>query len=167
MVNDHLVNIHTDWPLSTLDLQNIVDKKYAGTVLTTDEDISTKFVKNNTITGLVSGATAKLLDKDPNLGIIKIQPISGTFVPNEIIRDTITNDFVIITGQAAFKDVVHHYENVNGEYVTKNTVGATPISNQEYEFIVNDNKSKIKAIRTQYIQSIADQFIDQIKTEDQ
>lgn len=167
MVNDHLVNVHTDWPLSTTDLQHLVDTKYAGTVLTTDADISTKFTKNNVIEGLVSGAQATLLDKDADLGIIKIQPISGTFVPNEIVRDTITNDFAIITGEAEFKDVAHHYEGANGDYVSKNAVGATPISNQEYEFIVNDNKSKIKAIRSQYIQSISDQFIEQIKTEDQ
>lgn len=167
MVNDNLVNIHTDWPLSTTDLQHLVDTKYSGTVLTTNADISTKFVKNNVIEGLVSGARATLLDKDADLGIIKIQPISGTFVPNEIVRDTITNDFAQITGEAAFKDVAHHYENANGDYVNKNAVGATPISNQEYEFIVNDKKSKIKAIRSQYIQSISDQFIEQIKTEDQ
>lgn len=166
MVNDNLVNVHTDWPLSTSDLQTLIDKKYAGTVLTTHEDISSKFIKNNVITGLVSGATARLLDKDPNLGIIKIQLISGAFVPNEIVRDTLTNEFAIITGQAAFKDVVHHFENVKGDYVTKQTIGATPISNQEHEFILNDAKSQIKIIRQQYVQNIADQFINQIKTEE-
>jgi hypothetical protein len=166
MVNDNLVNVHTDWPLSTSDLQTLIDKKYAGTVLTTHEDISSKFVKNNIVTGLVSGARAKLLDKDPNLGIIKIQLISGEFVPNEIVRDTLTNEFAVITGQAAFKDVVHHFENAKGDYVTKQTIGATPISNQEHEFVLNDTKSQIKIIRQQYIQNIADQFINQIKTEE-
>lgn len=167
MVNDNLVNIHTDWPLSTTDLQHLINTKYAGVVLVSNENISTKFGKNNIIEGLVSGARATVIDKDPDLGIIKIQPISGTFVPNEIVRDLTTSDFITINNQAQFKDVAHHYENANGDYVTKNTVGATPISNQEHEFIINDNKSKIKAIRAQYIQSIADQFIDQIKTEDQ
>lgn len=167
MVNDNLVNVHTDWPLSTSDLQGLVDKKYAGVVLTTHQDISTKFVKNNVVEGLVSGAQARILDKDPNLGIIKIQLISGQFVPNEIVRDTLTNEFATITGQAAFKDVVHHFENADGDYVTKTTIGATPISNQEYEFNLNDTKAQIKIIRPQYIQNIADQFINQIKTEEE
>jgi hypothetical protein len=166
MVNDNLVNIHTDWPMSTTDLQRLIDKKYQGTALTTDEDISTKFTKGNTIAGLVSGARATLLDKDPNLGVIKIQPISGTFVPNEIVRDISTNEFATIKNQVHFKDVPHHYEDANG-YTMKNAVGATPVTNQEYEFLLNDAKAQIKAIRPQYIQSIADQFIDQIKTEDQ
>ena len=167
MVNDNLVNIHTDWPLSTIDLQHLIDTKYSGTVLVTDENISTKFGKLNIVEGLVSGARAKVLDKDPDLGLIKIEKISGTFVPNEIVRDLTTSDFVTINNEALFKDVAHHYENANGDYVNKNAVGATPISNQEYEFTINDNKSRIKVVRTQYIQSIADQFIDQIKTEDQ
>jgi hypothetical protein len=166
MVNDHLVNIHTDWPLSTNDLQHLIEKKYAGKVLTTDEDISTKFVKNNTIEGLVSGARAILLDKDPNLGLIKIEPISGTFVPNEIVRDIATNEFVTISNLVDFKDVPHHYEDVNG-YTTKGNLGATPISNQEYEFSLNDTKTQIKVIRPQYIQAISDQFIEQIKTEEE
>jgi hypothetical protein len=166
MVNDHLVNIHTDWPLSTNDLQHLIEKKYAGKVLTTDEDISTKFVKNNTIEGLVSGARAILLDKDPDLGLIKIEPISGTFVPNEIVRDIATNEFVTISNLVDFKDVPHHYEDVNG-YTTKGSPGATPISNQEYEFALNDTKTQIKTIRPQYIQAISDQFIEQIKTEEE
>jgi hypothetical protein len=166
MVNDHLVNIHTDWPLSTNDLQHLIEKKYAGKVLTTDEDISTKFVKNNTIEGLISGARAILLDKDPDLGIIKIQPISGTFVSNEIVRDIATNEFVTISNLVDFKDVPHHYEDTNG-YTTKGSAGATPISNQEYEFALNDTKTQIKTIRPQYIQAISDQFIEQIKTEEE
>ena len=166
MVNDNLVNIHTDWPLGTTELQHLVDKKYPGLVLTTNEDISTKFVKGNRIAGLVSGAQARLIDKDPNLGIMRIEVISGTFVPNEIVRDIATNEFVVITGEAYWKDTPHHYENARGDYVTKSTVGATPISNEEHEFNLNDAKTKIKIIRPQYIQSIADQFIEQIKTEE-
>jgi hypothetical protein len=166
MVNDNLVNIHTDWPMSTTDLQQLIDKKYAGTALTTNEDISRKFIKGNTIAGLVSGARAILLDKDPNIGVIKIEPISGTFVANEIVRDISTNEFATISNQVHFKDVPHHYEDANG-YTMKGAIGATPVTNQEYEFLLNDTKAQIKAIRPQYIQSIADQFIDQIKTEDQ
>jgi hypothetical protein len=107
-----------------------------------------------------------LLDKDPNLGVIKIQPISGTFAPNEIVRDISTNEFATISNQVHFKDVAHHYEDANG-YTMKGAIGATPVTNQEYEFLLNDKKAQIKAIRPQYVQSIADQFIDQIKIEDQ
>lgn len=163
MVNDRLVNLHTDWPLSTSDLENLIGKKYSGTVLTTNSDISTIFTKGNVVQGLVSNARARILDKDPNLGVIKIEVISGTFVPNEIIRDIATNEFTTISNQIAFKDAVHHFENANGEYVTRTTAGAIPITNTEFEFSNNDLKTKIKVIRPRYVQVIADQFIEQIK----
>ena len=166
MINDHLVNVSYDWPLSTPELHQKIDMKYTGTVLTTNENISTKFIKNNTIQGLISGARAKVLDKDPNNGLIRIEPISRTFVPNEIVRDIATNEFVTITGQVEWKYAPHHYENVNGDYVLKNSVGATPVSNEEYELAEHEKRTKIKIIRPQYIQAISDQFIEQIKTEE-
>lgn len=166
MINDHLVNLSYDWPLSTPELHEKIDAKYRGIVLTTTENISTKFTKNNTVQGLISGARAKLLDKDPNAGLIRVEPISGTFVPNEAVRDIVTNEFVTITGQAEWKYAAHHYENANGDYVLKNSVGATPISNEEYELNEHEKRTKIKIIRPQYIQAIADQFIEQIKVEE-
>lgn len=164
MINDNLVNAFKDWPLSSYGIQELISHKYAGTVLSTNEDISTKFSLNTVFEGLISGARATLLEKDPSLGIIKISPITGTFRNGEIVRDLVSNEFIIINGQSAFKDAIHHYENADGKYVNRTTVGATPITNEEYEFFINDKKSKIKVIRPTYIQSIADQFIDQIKS---
>lgn len=167
MVNDHLVNTFRDWPLSSVGVQELIEHKYAGVVLNTDENISTRFSTNTIFEGLISGARGRLLEKDPTLGIIKIELISGNFLNNEIIRDLISNEFISITGQSAFKDAVHHYENADGKYVNRGTVGAIPITNEEYEFFVNDEKSKIKIIRPTYIQAIADQFIDQIKSSEE
>lgn len=163
MVNDRLVNLHTDWPLSTSDLEHAIDKKYAGDVLTSNEDISTVFNRGSVVQGLLSNARARILNKDPNLGIIKVEIISGRFTPNEIIRDIATNEFITITGQIKFKDAVHHFENSKGEYVNRNTVGATPITNSENEFVINDSKTQIKVLRPRYVQVIADQFIEQIR----
>lgn len=167
MINDNLVNTFKDWPLSTTGVQELIEHKYEGVVLNTDENISTKFSSNTVFEGLISGARARLIEKDPTLGIIKIELISGNFVNNEIVRDLISNEFIVITGQSLFKNAVHHYENVNGKYVNKNTIGATPITNEEYEFFANDAKSKIKIIRPTYIQTISDQFLDQIKSSEE
>jgi hypothetical protein len=167
MINDGLVNYYSDWPLSNQDLQELILQKYRGVVLTTDEDISTKFTKNTVFEGLISGARAKLIDKDPNLGLLRVEIISGKFVANEIIRDSLSNEFIIIKGQIDFADSIHHYENANGKYVNKGTLGATPITNKEYEFNVNDAKTQIKVLRPAYVQVIADQFIDQIKSEEE
>lgn len=166
MLNDHLVNVANDWPLSTSELHHKIDLKYAGEVLTTDDDISTKFNKGHLMEGLISGATGYLVDKDSDVGLLKLESITGTFIPNELVRDSITNEFCSITGQAQFKDVAHHYENANGDWVLKNTAGATPISNEEYELMLHEKRTQIKIIRPQYIQAISDQFIEQIQSED-
>lgn len=167
MVNDNLVNTYADWPLSTTKLQEFIDRKYEGVVLNTNENISTKFSLNTVFEGLISGARAKLIEKDPTLGTIKIELISGNFRNNEVVRDLISNEFIIIQNQSAFKDAIHHYENADGKYVNKGTLGATPITNEEYEYFKNDAKSKIKIIRPTYIQTIADQFLDQIKSSEE
>jgi hypothetical protein len=163
MINDSLVNYYADWPLSNTDLQVMIDKKYEGTVLTTSEDFSTKFIRNTAIQGLKSGARANVISKDSNNGTIYIEPISGVFLPNEIVRDELTNDFITIDGLREFKYAIHHYEDANGNYVNK-SISATPITNEEYEFNLNDAKAKIKTIRPAYIRSIADQFIEQINS---
>lgn len=167
MINDNLVNYYNDWPLSNQDMQELIAHKYEGVVLTSDEDFSTKFSKNTIFEGLISGARARLIDKDPNLGLLRVEIISGQFTPNEIARDILSNEFVTVKSQIPFSDSVHHYENADGKHVNKNTIGATPITNTEYEFDINDKKTKIKVLRPAYVQVIADQFIEQIKAEEE
>lgn len=165
MINDNLVNLHTDWPLSNPDLQHLLEKKYPGYVLLTNEDISTKFSKGTTLQGLISGARATLIDKDSTDGILRIDNITGTFVANEIVRDLLTNEFVIITNQVLFSDAPHHFEaSEPNVYVNKGSLGARPITFAEYEYALNDKKSKIKIIRPGYVQNVANQFIEEIKS---
>jgi hypothetical protein len=167
MLNDNLVNYYNDWPLSNQDMQELITHKYEGVVLTSDEDFSTKFTKGTILEGLISGARGKLIDKDPNLGLLRIEVISGQFVANEIVRDSLSNEFIVIKSQIYFADAIHHYENADGKYVDKRTIGATPITNKEYEFNKNDAKTQIKVLRPTYVEIIADQFIEQIKVEEE
>jgi hypothetical protein len=167
MLNDNLVNYYADWPLSNQDMQELITHKYEGVVLTSDEDFSTKFTKGTILEGLISGARAKLVDKDPNLGLLRVEIISGQFVANEIIRDSLSNEFIVINSQIYFEDAIHHYENADGKYVNKKTIGATPITNKEYEFNKNDAKTQIKVLRPTYVEIVADQFIEQIKAEEE
>lgn len=170
MINDNLVNAYTDWPLNTENLLHCIDKKYPGFVLTTNEDISNKLTQNGKIKGLISNAYATVTYKDADLGLIKVenivnfnnQSVSSNFIQGEIIQDETTGDIITISNQVEFKDAVHHYENAQNEYVTKSTVGATPISNFEYEYNMNEERSAIKVFRREYIQAIADEFIKQI-----
>lgn len=176
MVNENLVNIFTDWPLSTLELENLINLKYAGYVLTADRtaleggvvvnnDFSAKFVQNETITGLQSGATAKLVEKDINTGILKIENIVGQFRDGELIKGLTSNHVLIISGQRPYKDVVHHYADVDGNIIGRYDSGALPVSNEEHEREMNETKATIQVIKPQYIAKVSAEFFNQINPE--
>lgn len=165
MVNENLVNLYTDWPLSSLELQNAIDVKYAGYVLTSNNDFSSSFVQNETITGLVSGATATLTEKDINTGVLKVTNVVGTFRSNELIRGNTSRSTLVISGYRPFKDVIHHYENVDGNIVGRYDAGALPITNDEYERAENEKKSIIQVVKPQYIAKVAAEFFNQINPE--
>lgn len=165
MINEDLVNIFTDWPLSTLELHNLIARKYSGFVLTSDNDFAGKFQKNERIFGLLSGATATLLEKDINTGILKIGDIVGEFADGELIEGLTSKDILTIGGQRPFKDVAHHYEDVNGNTVGRFQTGAYPITNEEWEYAVNEKKSVIQVIKPQHISKVAQEFFNQINPE--
>ena len=166
MVNENLVNLTQDWPLSREELENKIDVKYAGYVMSTDNDISTKFQKGETLQGLISGATATILEKDTNLGLIKIDNIVGQFRDAEIIRGKTSNDTFTLSTVLMFKDAPHHFEDGDGNTVQKST-NATDITNAEYEYRENENKLTIRVIRPEYIQRVAEEFFRQINPEAQ
>lgn len=182
MVNENLVNIFSDWPLSTLELENAINVKYAGEVLTVDRiininntqvinDMSNSFIQGEIIKGAQSYAEAKILEKDINTGVIKIEPISGIFRDDEAIIGQTSKDIISISGQRLYKEVVHHYEDTDGNVVGKYNANGTlntnafPISNEEHERQVNENKSTIQVIKPQYIAKVASEFFNQINPE--
>jgi hypothetical protein len=165
MVNENLVNLYTDWPLSTLELDNLINLKYKGYVLTSQNDFSTLFTQNETLVGLVSGARATLTEKDINTGVLKIQDIVGQFKDGELVQGVTSGSTLTIGGQRPFKDVIHHYENAIGHIVGRYDTGALPISNDEYERAENEKKSVIQVVKPQYIAKVAAEFFNQINPE--
>jgi len=166
MVNDNLVNLVADWPLSTAELDNKIAMKYSGYVLSTDSEIANAFTKGETIQGLISGATATILEKDINLGLVKIESVVGQFKDGELIRGKTSNDTLTLNGVIPFTDAVHHFEDEEGNTVMK-SVNAVPVLNSEYEILENEKKTKIRVIRREYISRMAAEFFKQINPEAQ
>ena len=167
MVNENLVNLHTDWPLSRKEFEQMIEQKYDGYVLTTDDDISTSFIKGETVQGLVSGATGTIESKDCNTNTIRVTNITGEFRSDELLFGVDSEDTISITGQTEFYNATRHYVNVSGDIVDKDTVGATEVTYYEYEKQLNDDKAEIRVIRPQYIIKVAKQFFIQINPEAQ
>lgn len=167
MVNENLVNIYNDWPLSRQELEDKIKKKYAGDVILTNSNIAASFVQGETLQGLASGASAKIIEKDVNLGLIKVENVTGAFQRGELVKGNTSSDTFILEAVTTFDKAPHHYVDSNGNYVQKNTVGAQEVTNDEYEIELNEQKSRIKVIRPEYISRVADEFFAQINPEAQ
>jgi hypothetical protein len=166
MVNENLVNVFTDWPLSRAELEHKIDMKYQGDVMSTDTDISNKFIQGEVLQGLQSGATTTILEKDTNLGLVKIDGINHQFKSGELIRGLTSNDTMILSDVIPFKDAVHHYIDADGN-VAMRALNVTPVTNSEYEHIDNESKTRIRVIRPEYIARLAEEFFKQINPEAQ
>lgn len=60
-------------------------------------------------------------------------------------------------------EAVHHYEDVNGNWVNSDYPSATAISNYEYEDRLNEQKRRIKILKPEYVNRIANDFINKIQ----
>ena len=162
MVNENLVNLHTDWPLSRKEFDVMVKSKYDGYVLTTDDDISSVFSKGETVQGLISGATGTLISKDCNTNTLRLTNIVGEFRSDEHIRGLTSEDIITITGQTEFYNATRHYVDSDGNITHKDAITATEVTYYEYEKELNDKKAEIRVIRPAYIIKVAQQFFKQI-----
>ena len=140
----------------------MIEQKYDGYVLTTDDDISTSFIKGETVQGLVSGATGTIESKDCNTNTIRVTNITGQFRSDELLFGVDSEDTVSITGQTEFYNATRHYIDSSGNIVDKGVIGATEVTYYEYEKQLNDDKAEIRVIRPAYIIKVAQEFFKQI-----
>lgn len=168
MVNEDVVNTFADWPCSRSELENKINTKYAGFVLMTDDNIGAKFTKGEIIQGSISGATGYITEKDPNLGIIKFDTINNkTFKDGELIRGLTSTHTAIIRAQIEYKDAPQHFEDSEGNWVSRNYPSAYPVTNAEHERIWNEYKTDIRVIRPEYIAYVVEEFYKQINPDEQ
>lgn len=162
IANPEMKSLYEDWPRSQEEMQHMMVDKYPNFMLNISSyDFFNKFQIGETIQGLISGATATILDKNVNLGWIKITAPSKDFQKNEIVRGLISGDFETIDGQAPEKNAAHHYE--LGDYVVeRSTPGAAIITFDQYEQNLNDSKRRIRVIRPEYVGQVATQFREAI-----
>lgn len=158
LCNPEMKSLENDWPISSNDLQEKLEHKYPNKVLTINtNDFHSKFTLNETINGLISGATATYITKDSNKGFITIKNLTGTFTNGEIVQGQTSGDTATIGTQINELQAPHHYEK-DGLQVSRGTAGSSEITNLQYEQGKNDALKKIKVIRPELISDVAKQF---------
>ena len=159
LVNPGLKNLYKDWPMSQIQLDDHVEKNYSGHALNfaIATNIHDKLTIGETVTGLLSGATGKIVSKNPNLGWIRISDKTGTF-QTEGIQGGTSNEFVTVTGETPFKNAAHHFTTSTDGRVPRGTAGAVTVTNEEHEKELNDARETIKVIKPTRINEVADEF---------
>ena len=151
------------WPLSGADLQAKALIDYPNRVITTTNDISSTFLPNETVIGISSGSTGKILKRYLNLGQIVVKSPDNYGV-GELIRTSTDNiTTVSVYKETAQYNSVHHYENTSGEWVdinpyTQNVSGLIPITYLDRMILRNEELKNIKVLKKEVAPQIASNF---------
>ncbi len=186
VVNDFLHDGYRAWPMSQEQLSEYIATQYEGYVITTNpvlifgqvnNSIVGKFNLGETITGATSGATGTLTKKNIDMNQLVIQNVTGAFIGDPTLVQNTTESILgstssdSISTYQAFKyvDAPYYYYNendVNKKPVTnaKFIPGGTPESDlayqtyRDYEFELNEERSKIRYIDPNYIEQFVNDF---------
>lgn len=156
LVNPEMKNLFNDWPMSTEQIEDHIDLLYPGHVINSNDVFFNKLQIGETVTGILSGATGVVVDKNSNLGWIRISNKVGTFQAESVQGQT-SSDIVVITGETNYRYATHHFSTSEGT-VPRGTAGAIKVTNEKYELDENDKRKRIKVVKPNQVQDVAQQF---------
>ncbi len=164
LLNPTLLEIRNDWPMNTIELQDYVYEKYPkDVIMISDRNLSNNYRIGEVVQGLASNARGTILSKDPNLGYIVIDKTnSNTFISGELALGQTSNNFLTIQGERKQYNAPHHYSLGDGTIVDRFKVGAQQVTNYEHEIEENEKHTRIKVIRPELVQVVAEKFISTI-----
>jgi len=155
------------WPLTNTEFQTYIKKIFPNTVLTTRENISTKFKVGQTITGNTSGASGKIIRRNLDLGQIVVEGTVSFTTAGETLTSLNANgafESVTAVSTSAEYQAANYYTDTSGGIVDLGVdgngnlldPGATKneITNEQSYFNVNESLKQIKVIRPNLITSI-------------
>jgi hypothetical protein len=174
----YLLNNHvreSGWPLSDFNTYSDIQKSYPHTTVTVEDDIAaTQFVVGASVEGTTSGVTGIIVERNLDLGQIVINDGgNAAFVVGEILRvgtDLTLQDYATVYSQVVQYDSIHHYNDVNGDYIDINPFdqsssdGYIPITYAERFTAKNDELKSITVLRPSAVEQITNEFQKLIKS---
>jgi hypothetical protein len=159
------------WPLGPGRVFDHAKKIYSDYILNTRTVLTDKFKVGQTITGLSSGATAKIKHRELDLGQLYLGNVVGTFTDGETVSSTNTSGTLetIVSQSVKQKyNAAHHYENADKEYVDIDpTVGPgallTEVTWLDRLNKQNDEQRAIRVIRPSEIRSVIRSFREAVR----
>lgn len=153
------------WPLKESEILPSAKVYYPNMVITTNGNLTTRFLTGQTVTGLTSGAIGVIKKKNIDLGQIIINT-SDTFIEGEQIYPTDqTDQIVTITSIVEQYNAVHHYEDTDGKWVDidpytfiPSASSLIPITNLDRMRLRNEELRIIDVFKPEVVGQIASEF---------
>ncbi len=159
------------WPLTNTEFQTYIKKIFPNTVLTTRENISTKFKIGQTVTGNTSGASGKIIRRNLDLGQIIIEGTAAFSTGGETITSenaSGTFESVTIVSSSAEHQAANYYTDTSGGIVDLGVDGSgnlldpgelkNEITNEQAYFNINESLRQIRVIRPNLINNVVSSY---------
>ena len=162
LLNDNLKT--QGWPLGNINIEEMAQKHFPNTTLTTTDDLTGIFLPGQTVSGSSSGATGEVVKRRLDFGQIIIEG-TRSFEADEVITSTVNDvvQSVTLTGASAEYNSVHHYENDAGQYVDVDPAVGNASSYSAVSFLdryvaSNDALRSIKVIKPRALNDVVNAF---------
>ena len=159
------------WPLNNFEFQSFIKKIFPNTVLTTRQNISTKFKVGQTATGVDTGASGKIIRRNLDLGQIVVEGTINFKKDGELITSTNSNgvvETVTAVSTTAEHQAANYYTDTDGLIVDLGVDGngdllapgvtKNEITNEQSYFNVNESLRQIKVIRPNLINTLVTSY---------
>ena len=152
-----------DW----VNTNKFISRKYSGTCLlassTTDivsfnhdTEVSSKFLLGEKVSQS-SDIFGFVTDVNPTFNRITLNSVQGTFTNGSTVTGVDSNKSFTVSSVVREQDVVNHYLDSNNLKTTSST-DTTPVSNEEHERNINEDKHLIRYIEPQYAGRVVREF---------
>ena len=158
------------WPLTNTEFQAYVKKIFPNTVITTRENISTKFKVGQTVTGNTSGVTGKIIRRNLDLGQIVIEGSLNFTTTGETITSNVDGsvETIVAVSSSAEHLSANYYTDTSGGIVDLGVDGngnllepgalKNEITHEQAYFNVNESLRQIRVIRPNLINNVVSSY---------
>lgn len=163
LLNDHIRR--SGWPLSDAELDIKVKERFPNTVLVSRNNINVnsegelQFTRGSVITGITSGETATIIDKNSDLGQIHV---SGTksFINGELLRDANNNTITLFSSSEEYNAALYYTADSDERTDIDPSIGPgvllTEVTLMDKMIEENNNLRELKIIKPGSISQVID-----------
>ena len=159
------------WPLINTEFQTYIKKIFPNTVLTTRENVSTKFKVGQTVSGNTSGVSGKIIRRNLDLGQLIIEGKVSFSIGGETVTSTNGSGAVESLSIVSTSDehkAANYYTDTSGGIVDLGVDGSgnllapgatkNEITNEQAYYNVNESLRQIRVIRPDLINTVVTSY---------